>query len=309
MYTGLRLHIQRVFLVWRATLAMSDNTSALNSTHLKNSTVSDDPMKADFWKNYLLLLSIHNIVLVLTLAAFIYGVISWCILKKFRNFKNYIYLNLLLVNILRLTSISLILHARNVRTIYICVFISSYCTTIYNNWLLVMCYMFYVDIVKVFHIDIKRRYLKSSLFAWGLPFITCLILAYFGLYLSVQPSERKMLLYILVAIIVVTSFLPLLLSLIIYIRLVFSLFRHSDANASRATDTWRRLYIATLMFVLSDVIMLTDFIWNILHISFMIRMVIMYLQIITISLYLPVVRCNRELWREYYVHRLDRNIL
>lgn len=46
-----------------------------------------------------------GVVLTICTASFIYGLISWKILRKFRTFQNFVYLNTVLVNTLRALSI------------------------------------------------------------------------------------------------------------------------------------------------------------------------------------------------------------
>lgn len=79
---------------------------------------------------------------------------------------------------------------------YIFTFICVFLTTVYNYWLVVMCYeyMFHVDIVKMFDSDSirKRKYLISTIFAWGVPLIVVLIcrLSFFFVELGGGDNEQ-----------------------------------------------------------------------------------------------------------------------
>lgn len=64
-----------------------------NRTSVSNYTVSDD---VDLEAPPLGFIIIYA----LTIAAFIYGVTSWCLIKKFRNYRNFVFLNAILPNLL-----------------------------------------------------------------------------------------------------------------------------------------------------------------------------------------------------------------
>lgn len=259
---------------------------------------------------------VEYIVLVLTLAAFLYGVISWCLIKKFRHFRNFVYLEAIGSSLLRLTTVSIVIPGvmqviviDDEQIMDIWRYICAYFTTVQNYWLLVICYIFYVDIVKVFRGHVNRKYLKASLFAWGLPFITFLLYYIFIKFnKKILPSGSSSdLVANYVEVFIIIS--PLIFNCFIYIVVVFSLCRCFNPSGSTSTNNWRRFYIASLLFVLSDVIVLSSFIWDILSLSFFIRAVMSKLQQIVIDLFLPVVRSNRELWREYLkANKLDKSI-
>lgn len=133
-------------------------------------------------------LTIDSILIALTLATLTYGVTSWCILKKFRNYKNFVLLNAILSNFLRniLTPIYLHLSSENdhnksnatTASMLYLEYLAEYFSTAKTHWLLIISHMFYADIVKVFSGNMQRRYLKSSIFGWGVSLITTAIFIY-----------------------------------------------------------------------------------------------------------------------------------
>lgn len=260
------------------------------------------------------------VIWALTLAVFIYGVTSWYVIKKFRHFKNYVYLNVIVSSFLRLTayvtyilpvitlkrSVFRIVNDEKTDIYKVFYYLKTYFTSVQYYWLLVICFIFYVEIVKVFSGDIRRRYLKSTLLAWGVPLITTLIIIIANplLYDFYDVESYVKYLHIKIAIRV----LPLFVNLVIYIILVISLFRASKESGGTAAKKWRHFYIATLIFVLSDVVQLSTFIWDIVYLSYDIQVYLVNLQTIAIDLFFPIVKSNRELWRTFFANRLERNM-
>ncbi|CAH0697604.1 unnamed protein product [Spodoptera exigua] len=98
---------------------------------------------------------VEYLVLVMTLAAFVYGAISWCLIKKFRHFRNFVYINAIVSSLLRLLTVSIIIPCvmqviviDDKDILDICRYICTYFSAVQNYWMLVICYIFYVDIVK-----------------------------------------------------------------------------------------------------------------------------------------------------------------
>ena len=92
-------------------------------------------------------LIINYIVLVLTLSTLIYGITSWCILRKFRNYRNFVFLNAILSNFINDTS-NKVIHFYfiwfGVETylFYGLIFLSHCCHTARAHWLLVISHLF-----------------------------------------------------------------------------------------------------------------------------------------------------------------------
>lgn len=116
--------------------------------------------------------NINSAVLVVTLATLLYGLISWCVLPKFRNYRNYVFFNALLSNFLKIMAYHFSgLLCLQLKTRF---YLRRYFSTTNTYWLLVISHMFYIDIVKVFNGNTRRRFLKSSFLGWGVPLITLL---------------------------------------------------------------------------------------------------------------------------------------
>lgn len=240
---------------------------------------------------------------VLSLIASIYGLTSWCLIKKFRHYKNYVFLNIIL-SIFFSQSVQLLSDTFDENMIVhgICFITVLYFVICFHHWLLVLSYIFYVDFVKVFHIDISRRFLKSSIFAWGMP---ALIVFAFNLEsITIESFDDQMLLKVLASIV----FFPIFVNVVIYLLVLYSLFRSKDTVTHN--NKWRSFYVSTLIFVLSDVI----FICYTLEVSSYYSKVIFYLDYcglfinkLAIIVYFISAKCNRDLWKEVMKKFLSKN--
>lgn len=254
-------------------------------------------------------LEIFNwILFVVTLAVFLYGVISWCVVKKFRNFRNYVLLSAILANVLRflVTVISYVLSPETlkhplVRLVYISVFL--YCLLSYNYWLLVLCYIFYADFVKVFQRDIRRKYLKSSFFAWVLPLISVLIYFLTFLFYYVTRSKGKITRrHFVVGMLMML--MPIAINFVIYILVLCSLLRTSKVGGSTSTNKSGRFYISLIIFILSNAVLVFTGILQVFQMPQLVMDILgdlaEYINIIALDIYLPAVKTNRNMWREFF---------
>lgn len=244
------------------------------------------------------------IFVVLSLIASIYGLTSWCLIKKFRHYRNFIFLNLIL-SIFFSHSAHLLsdIFYENRIVHDICWFTVLYFMICFHHWLLVLSYIFYVDFVEVFHIDISRRFLKSSIFAWGIPaliiFVYCLVTQ-----VTMESFGDQMASKVLMSIV----FFPIFVNLVIYLLVLYSLFRSKDTDTHN--NKWRSFYVSTLIFVLSDVI----FICYTLEVSSYYSKVMFYFDYcglfinkLAIVVYFISAKCNRDLWKEVMKKFLSKN--
>ena len=280
------------------------------------STASDSDNQTPSVVNFYIIA--HSIQFAITLMTFTYGVTSWCLIRKFRNFNNYVYVNIILVNIIRLTLVSITkLHtdegAKSLLNFVIFMFLS----TVFNYWLLIICYMFYVDVVKVFSGDIKQKFLKSFVLAWGLP-LTGLIFGTLMLKVintAIEDEGGKFFLFFsFYATLFSCDFVPLIINIVLFVKLVHSLFFCQEKNTrvvpenQREKENWRRLLTATAMFMLTNINVLIMIIWVLFLTKFSLRAVTFCIQTIILALFIPLVKSNRKLWYEYFVNRKNRTM-
>lgn len=248
----------------------------------------------------------------LALVAAIYGVISWLVINKFRHLRNYVLLSAIMANALSILFNNLLnLQSEElVRPPLVDIIYSGlllYLKLSYSSWLLVLCYTFYVDFVKVLSFDIRREYYKSNLLAWGLPFITTLLVYVPMMAVYVYKIiTSQTLTYVIVLILLI----PVVISFVIYTIVVYFLFHDSATGVSVFSEKMGRFYIATLILLFSiNIIGILD-LTVILKVKSLIINVILnsagYLSTIVLCMYLMILRSNRQIWREFLDKRSNR---
>lgn len=239
-------------------------------------------------------------------------------ITKFRHFKNYVFLNAILGTIFSFISFLLDFSASQPKPgslqymvlLYLLDFLRTYFKLVAHCWLLVLCCIFYLDIVQVFNTHVSRRYLKSALFAWGVPLILFIIyslsLPLLGWLLSkhFENETMKVISKILFFLDIFVIFVPLVINVLIYIRVLIELF--NTTNVPKSAINSRRFYIATLIFLLSGVIFLISPLWLFVEPPDVIITVIDYLPSISMDVYFLIVKSNRDLWLEFYVKRIKK---
>lgn len=243
------------------------------------------------------------IFLVAVATAVVFGVVSWSVLNKFRTFRNFVLLSALVALLLqmlvlwlseRFISEEVAESNPAVNVVVLCYYVLF--QSAFQYWLLVLCYVFSVDFVQVFHYDCRRKYLWSNLFAWGLPFITVHLFAIVGAILYNLPEDESQ--YIFEAHIAMSLILiPVALSLITYLALIGRLLFGTSTNKCRGFT------IATLIFLFSNVILFTvipaildkeilavDVTGEILE----------YALTISLIVFIVVLKSNWKLWRDHF---------
>lgn len=287
---------------------MDNNTIDSNSTDTdSNSTfVGDGAHIAYTYIDY--------VVLCFTILVFVIGTVSWCTIKKFRHFKNYVFISAILSGALNDIVAALYIGYRFNYSQYVSTYTFlrlrmlyhatiTYFSLVKYFWMLVLCWIFYVDIVKVFGGDISRRYFKSSLFSWGIPVILSfplpLILLALSNYIEIETTVMICAFFDLAIL-----FLPLLISFGVYVKVICTLFKSSDVSRTAVKN--RRIYLATLIFLLSGVLFFIMPLWFIVDLPYFILFIIKHLQTMTMNVYLLIVKSNRDLWMEYYEKRKNK---
>lgn len=241
---------------------------------------------------------INLIVLALTLATLIYGVTLWCLIRKFRNIKNYVFLNAILANFLLYSMTTILIHisdsARGSQNLRLCVQIVSYFVIYFvtgqHHWVIVLCYIFYVDVVKVSDVHIRKWYLNSGLFGWCLPLIPTLIFIFVTTKSLIKYSSLAG---------IILFILPIILNCILYIKILCSVFGSPNVNEPRVTKKWTRLYIATLIFILCNIFLLYSFIINLTvkrKSAKVLSLLLFEICLLVLDILFIAVKDNRKIW-------------
>ena len=251
---------------------------------------------------------IVNMSLALTVVTLIYGVVSWCVLKKFRYYRNFVILNAILANFLLFVMLMCLRfitqHCSRANLPYmlfviLTMFLTLYLGSVKLYWLIAISHMFYVDIVKVFYGHIQRRYLKCSLFGWGVPLLTSLI---YPFVITAAPNLNAS------EVIFYSFVLPMVLNSLLYIVIVYKLCRGSEASPHTGIGKRRRMYIATLIFILSDGFIFSSHImWFVKPNSitiFLANMLNFLINPLILTFHLVFAKTNLEIWHEFYVKKI-----
>lgn len=295
---------------------MAATNSSSHSTPTQDVIILDDSVRY--------LRPVDYAVFVIIVSVFIFGLVSWKTIEKFRHFKNYVLLNYMfagiILNVVDTTIRNTI--ARNVFNygdeltgeppevwaILVYEALLSYMALVVACWLTVLCWIFYIDIVKVFGPNVNRRYLKSALFAWGAPltlvFISSVIIpsaTFLATKYFTQKETVELIIEVSYVIDVFTVFVPFVVNVIFYTIILYALFKSNSINKiARKT----RFYIATLIFVLSGGVLLMLPLVTLLELPNYMESVIVYVQNLLPVIYFLIVKSNRDLWRVCYISKL-----
>lgn len=110
--------------------------------------------------------------------------------------------------------------------------------------------------------------------------------------------------------------LPLITNFCFYIIIVYSLCRSFKTSAHTASTIWRRLYVATLIFILSDVILLSGCVLTMtfphvhaIGVPPFPRILTYNFNAFALPIFFVVVRSNREIWYNCFVNKSNQRSL
>lgn len=233
--------------------------------------------------------------------ATLFGLISWCLLKKFRTFRNYVLLSTIIAQMLLMLMFDpsdlfgeeTVKNNEALRIIpFVLLVFFIMCV---KCWLIVLCFVFSVDFVRVFHYDFRAKYLCSTLFAWGVPFIIVLIYTIVGCVLINRPSQTDI---FDTPTAMILLLIPVAISLVTFIAVICRLFSDSSANNNLCV----RFTIAISIFTLSNYCLftiVTGILDKNIYAVDILGEIIEYVIIIALIVFIVVLKSNWKLWRDY----------
>lgn len=252
---------------------------------------------------------------------------SWIILPKWRTFKNYVYLNIIISFCavfflpIALFLISDFNDYYNFTYIFVDLSINFF-TFSSCCWLMVLSMVFYADLVKVFGGNTTRKYLKSNAFAWGMPAAVTAVkivdkivlhdqsqaINYWDIFHEVYLYEELGQNGI--------SIVLLLVNLLVYVKVVLSLLKYSNLRKSRRNQGMK-IQVATLAFVMSGVLLMISILMTLLMLLGDCEMYYLYplslaiwgLQTSVINVCCMMARSNRRLWHDYFQNRYREHLI
>lgn len=240
----------------------------------------------------------------LTFVTFIYGLVSWCLIKEFRSFRNHVLLSAVLASLLRFLAIHLqpfaMVYMKEYMDMDMFGVVISHAAILFfalafHCWIAVFCYILYVDYVKVFHLDFNGKYLITNLFAWciSLVEISGFVITY--LLLGSDGFFKLSVLYVFL--------IPTLVGLVNYLAAVYSVFFGRKTEVWTSGKKWGHFGLSTLIFLVSNLFVLVHVCREITLgeslIYVVVGVVVESLIALLVLIYFICVKSNRTLWREY----------
>lgn len=236
---------------------------------------------------------------VLSLVTCVLAFITWINIQKWRTFRNFVYLNLIFCY--TALYIWFIFPFSSVFDFLVLIFIDSF-----TCWLFIASVVSYMDIVKVFSVNVPRKRLKSSLFAWGMPSLISLISVILDTTRLVDSKFLVMSIFSILLIIFV-----LFGNLVIYTKVLCGLFKVIRFINKRRYK--QKVQVATFTFLMSGSMMLPGVIFFSIPIftktqaflHFIVPLFLIIMQTITINVLFMMLKSNRRIWRQYCWKRTD----
>lgn len=247
----------------------------------------------------------------------IIAILSWFWIPKWRSYMNFIFLNLFLADILlnfcfmkKILGINLFSHSLS----KFLRLLGRYVNFVYFCWLFLFSINIYMDSVH-FKMNLSWKFVKSSVFAWGLPLILHILLR----ILKVEKNHKKHQTcyhsHILHSSLIIKLILEIILVAVnfcAYFVVIFILYKQRDRGTS---SEYRKMFIVTRTFVLCIILWLLSAVleaciskFNFENLSdvYSAYFIMYFMQNTYLKLYFLFSTSNCIRWRKYFV-KLLRN--
>lgn len=224
--------------------------------------------------------------ILVSIATIVFGVITWTVIPKWRQFRHYVFLCLILTNIP-----DLLLYLTLDMSPIMEEFIIVYSRITFTHWLMIITVMFYIEFVQVFRSlkTLKHVYLHANVFGWLVPFVTLLLTA----------GRKEIEVYV--------TFTLLFINLVLYLNVLVALCKPSQIP-EHGQSFCKKLILSTFAFTVTG-----NFIWfPLMVLSAMdteVFIAILWPYVITImfiNMFFLMLKSHRELWMEYWC-KVKRN--
>lgn len=211
----------------------------------------------------------------LSAASVVFGIVSWIILPKWRQFRNYVFLCLLFNNALGV--------------FYRCPYIGGYLALTFIHWLVITTVMFYIEFVNIYTSlnSIKYKYINANVFGWLLP----------AGEIGLSFILNKFSVYVIIV------YALIFMNLVVYLNVLFALCKPS-ALSSSGQSTGKNVILSTFAFIVTGSYFI---VWGVIihaiDVSPSARTLSILLAhtivILLINIFFLVLRSHRELWKEH----------
>lgn len=232
----------------------------------------------------------------------VYGSMSWTLLPRWRNYKNYIFLNVTLAGLFKHMLEHLINYYDDNYSHFI-YYYTLYVLFIYAHslWMLIMSSMFYSSVVKIFKPPKKGRFKKSALVGWGLSFCLCLL----DIILSAEGKFDVILFTGVPSVIQLTIF-------VMYMTVLWNLLKGSEIRRSNI-NLYSKIQLATLLLFMSGITTIACQVADAVRKQkTLFTLVLENIDLIPnmiVCMWVTATKSSRQLWMEYYRNKVrKRNV-
>lgn len=247
----------------------------------------------------------------------IIAITSWILIPRWRSYRNFIFFNLFLTEVLLIFCFMDKYFDANVFFHSLSKFLrllGRYVNFVYFCWLFLFSINIYMDSVH-FKINLTWKFVKSSAFAWGLPLILNILLIIVNVVIKRKTSEdhkknhhchRHHHLNSSLIIKLALEIILLAVNFCAYLAAIFILLKQRDRGPS---SEYRRIYIVTRTFVICIVLWLisvvleasiSKFHSNNLSDVYSTYFIMHCTQNIYLKLYFLLSKSNCKRWRKYF---------
>lgn len=257
---------------------------------------------------YVTALVLFAICVVLCIACSIFGVISWIVLPRWRKFQNYVFINFFFVCAATMTCYFVVSNVPSRTETHCIVIIFAFVLSriVLCHWMVVTTVMFYMDIVKVFNINIKHRYLIVNVYAWLLPVIEVSILFSVSIPLKIESECIEIFTCAVL-------FLNLLGTGGLYLRVLYTLINIALRCMECKKALCQKIMLCTAACITSGIstfmpVVMAEIVFKNDYVAINSICIVTLLHIIVIVLFFSCMKGHRVLWAEYW-RRRRRSIL
>lgn len=280
-----------------APIALANNTCA--TTINISFIIAND---TDYYQGLLFDINYYwwDVATVLCFTTVIFGALSWTLLPKWRQFRNYVFINASLAS-----GTYLILNSGYIDTDTFLNYIADVCDNALPCWLVLIAYSFYMNVVKIFSHHPDHVYLYANAFGWAVPALFCAC----DILLDNDDSEEEYNDGFLV--IEYTEIVSSIINLIMYSRVLYVLKASGNIRSSSKVSSWQRLRIATVIFVTSGVaiyipLLILDRI-DLKPELYSLPTFVYLIQLCLMEVMFLMLKCHWVLWKEFLYKQSLRN--
>ncbi|XP_047998702.1 uncharacterized protein LOC125236052 [Leguminivora glycinivorella] len=235
-------------------------------------------------------LALSSTAIIVFTWALMFVAISWIKIPQWRQFKNYIFLNLIIAMLL-MNAVYTGCFADWPCSDTVLTVVFSISMSAFSNWVLVMCLVIYTKILKVFSGDLQHKYCKANALAWGL----AILVSTFPLYLKRSMDNGSNLFVVHAMTYVIVG---------IYLSIIYALLKLTTVRMVSTENTTQIIKIFFYVTSAFCILILTQALYYFPEVYDYLFMSICGCEIILVVSYLSM-KSHWEIWDDYMKGKVD----